>query len=148
MEIPGIPTDGYKPYRGGHILVYDMKTKKGESLCLAPNGEGVLTATMDTKRGLIHYLTGGPIYVDCKRVCGKDYISRGAARGLENLHLITCDILSGLYIDHGAIFYPDGERPTYVNSITVGDDGKIYSLARVSEKGRTDLISIPNPFMK
>ncbi len=317
MEMPGIPPEGYKPYRGGHLLVYDIKTKKGKSLAITPNGEGILTMAMDTQRGLIYgltwptgclfrydvnnkkmedlgpftgtgesrkganyrvicrsiaidpgdgtayltnaegdikrlrvgsdivelvkgedmrkdyfgqydvstagsmaynwrqvfwnaddnmfygvhgnsgylfrfdpstpclevlerltsipskrsgmfdyfsfgylgftpgpdgrtiyYLTGGPIYVDGERIAGKDAISRGAARGLENLHLVTYDIPTGTYIDHGEIFYPDGERPTYVNSIAAGDDGTIYTLARVSENGRTDLISIPDPFKK
>ena len=317
MEMPGIPTGDYKPYRGGHLLVYDLKTKKGESLGLAPNGEGILTTAMDTKRGLIYnltwpsghlfrydvnkkemtnfgaftgkgestkedeyrvicrsiaidprdgtayltnaggdikrlragsdfvetvkgdnmrkdyfgkyevssagsmaynwrqvfwyspenmfygvhgnsgylfrfdpdasrlevlerltsipskrsgmfdqfsfgylgftlgpdgrtiyYLTGGPVYIDGERLVGEQAISRGAAKGIENLHLITFDIPTGTYIDHGTIFYPDGERPTYVNSIAVGDDGTIYTLARISRDGniRTDLVGIPSPF--
>ncbi len=317
MEMIGVPTGDYKPYRGGHILAYDLKTGKAESLCIAPNKEGILTTTMDTKRGLIYnltwpsghlfrydlnakkltdlgpftgsgerkkgncyrvicrsividprdgttyitnaegdikfirvgsdtietlegenmrkdyfgkyevctagsmaynwrqlvwyepeklfygvhgnsgylfrfdplvprielverltsvpskksgmfdyfsfgylgftlgpdgrtlyYLTGGPIYIDGKRVQGEEAISRGAARGLENLHLITWDIPTGTYIDHGPIFYPNGERPTYVNSIGVGYDGTIYTLARVSDSEKTDLISIPSPFKK
>src|SRR5690606_1116993 len=37
----------------------------------------------------IYYLTGGPIYVDGKRVKGETEIAKGAAKGLENLHLIT-----------------------------------------------------------
>jgi hypothetical protein len=319
MEMPGVPARDYKPYRGGHLLVYDMKTRKAESLGIAPGGEGILTMTMDTKRGIIYgltwpsanlfrynvekgemkdlgpftgkaesvkgeeyrvicrsiavdpsdgtayltnadgdikylkegsdipetidgedmrkdyfgryevstagsmaynwrqvfwyeperviygvhgnsgylfrfdpkiprmevlerltsepsklsgmfdqfsfgylgfklgpdgrtiyYLTGGPIYIDGKRVKGEDAIARGAARGLENLHLITYDIPSGKYFDHGAIFYPNGERPLYVNSIAIGDDGTVYTLARITENGktRTDLISFPGPFKK
>jgi hypothetical protein len=319
MEMPGVPTGDYKPYRGGHLLVYDMKTKKGESLGLAPGGEGILTMTMDTKRGIIYgltwpsayffrynvatkemknlgpftgkaesvkgeeyrvicrsiavdpedgtayltnadgeikklkpgtdtpeiiagedmkkdyfgkyevstagsmaynwrqvfwyapekqiygvhgnsgylfsfdpavprlevldritsepskltgmfdqfsfgylgfklgpdgrtiyYLTGGPIYIDGKRVTGEDAIARGAARGLENLHLITYDIPTGKYMDNGPIFYPNGERPLYVNSIAIGDDGTVYTLARITENGktRTDLISFPGPLKK
>jgi hypothetical protein len=319
MEMPGVPTGEYKPYRGGHLLVYDMKAKKGESLAIAPGGEGILTMTMDTKNGIIYgltwpsanffrynvatkelkdlgpftgraeavkgeeyrvicrsivvnpedgtayltnadgeikrlrpgsdvpeiiegedmrkdyfgkyevstagsmaynwrqafwyspekmiygvhgnsgylfrfdpdaprlevldritsessklagmfdqfsfgylgfklgpdgrtiyYLTGGPIYIDGKRVRGEDAIARGAARGLENLHLITYDIPTGKYTDNGPIFYPNGDRPLYVNSIAIGDDGTVYTLARISENGktRTDLISFPGPFKK
>ncbi|HUX94236.1 MAG TPA: hypothetical protein VMV47_00775 [Bacteroidales bacterium] len=319
MEMPGVPTGDYKPYRGGHLLVYDMKTKKGESLAIAPGGEGILTMTMDTKRGIIYgltwpsanffrynvatkelkylgpftgraesvkgteyrvicrsivvnpedgtvyltnadgeikrlqpgtdfpeiiegedmrkdyfgkfevstagsmaynwrqafwyspekmiygvhgnsgylfrfdpavprlevldritsepsklsgmfdqfsfgylgfklgpdgrtiyYLTGGPIYIDGKRVRGEDAIARGAARGLENLHLITYDIPTGKYQDNGPVFYPDGERPLYVNSIAIGNDGTVYTLARITENGktRTDLISFPGPLKK
>ncbi len=319
MEMPGIPKGDYKKYRGGHLVSYDPKTKKGESICLAPNGEGILTTTMDTQRGIIYaitwptgvffrydtgkkelkdfgpysgkaeseggdsyrvicrsiavnpddgtayftnaegdilklklgadviekvtgdnlrkdyfgkyevstpgsmaynwrqvfwyapekkfygvhgnsgylftfdpatervellerltsvpskrsgmydqfsfgylgfdlgpdgrtiyYLTGGPIYINGKRVTGEEAIARGAARGLEDLHLITYDIPTGHYIDHGAVFYPDGQRPLYVNSIAICKDGTIYSMGRVERDGKvvTDLFSIPDPFKK
>lgn len=314
MEMPGIPKGDYKAYRGGHLLAFDPETKKAETLCLAPNTEGILTTTMDTKRGIIYaitwptgyffrydvekkemknfgpysgkaeskggdsyrvicrsiavnpedgtayltnaegnilqlklgsdklepiagdnlkkdyfgkyevstagsmaynwrqtfwyapenkiygvhgnsgylfsfdpkaervevlerltsvpsklsgmfdqfsfgylgfqlgpdgrtvyYLTGGPIYENGKRVTGEEAISRGAARGLEDLHLITYDIPTKKYADHGAIFYENGDRPLYVNSIAVGNDGTVYTLARINREGKTvtDLIAIP-----
>jgi hypothetical protein len=95
----------------------------------------------------IHYLTGGPIYVDGRRVRGKDSTAMGEAKGLENLHLVTYDIPAGQYTDHGAIFYPNGDRPLYVNSIALGLDGTVYFLARITEGGktRTDLVSVPGP---
>jgi len=98
----------------------------------------------------IYYLTGGPIYIGGKRVKGASSTAKGEAKGLEDLHLITYDIPTGKYIDHGAIFYPDGQRPLYVNSIAIGNDGTVYTLARITENGkmRTDLVSIPNPFRK
>jgi hypothetical protein len=98
----------------------------------------------------IYYLTGGPIYINGKRVTGASSTTKGEAKGLEDLHLITYDIPTGKYLDHGAVFYPDGQRPLYVNSIAIGKDGTVYTLARITENGktRTDLISIPNPFKK
>jgi len=92
----------------------------------------------------IYYLTGGPIYIDGKRVEGKERIAKGAARGLENLHLVTYNIPKGKYRDHGPIYYADGSIPTYVNSIAVGADGTIYTLARFKHEGREiqDLIKI------
>lgn len=98
----------------------------------------------------IYYLTGGPVYIDGKRVMGASSTAKGEAKGLEDLHVITYDIISGKYLDHGAVFYPDGQRPLYVNSIAIGADGTIYTLARITENGktRTDLISIPDPFKK
>jgi hypothetical protein len=98
----------------------------------------------------IYYLTGGPIYINGKRVMGASSTAKGEAKGLEDLHLITYDIPAGKYIDHGAIFYPDGQRPLYVNSIAIGADGTVYTLARITENGtsRTDLISFPGPFKK
>lgn len=319
MEKPGIPTDGFKPYRGGHLLAFDMKNKTFEDMGIVPHNEGIITMNMDTKRGLIYgltwptgylfrydvakkemkdmgpftgkgedgigsdfrvvcrsiainpedgtiyltnaegqikclkigkdvvetvqgdnlkkdyfgtydvstagsmaynwrqvfwyapekniygvhgnsgylfrfdpaisrvevlerltsmpskltgmgdqfsygylgfklgpdgrtiyYLTGGPIYIDGKRIMGASSTAKGEAKGLEDLHLITYDIPTGKYLDHGAIFYPDGQRPLYVNSIAIGADGTVYTMARVTENGktRTDLISIPNPFKK
>ena len=100
--------------------------------CLGPDGR------------TIYYLTGGPIYKDGKRVKGKDKTGKGEARGLEDLHLVTYDIPTGRYIDRGAIFYKNGQRPLYVNSIAVGFDGTVYTLARITENGRTrtDLIGV------
>jgi sugar phosphate isomerase/epimerase len=95
----------------------------------------------------LYYLTGGPIYVDGKRLTGKSNTAKGEAKGLEDLHLVTYDIPTAQYTDHGAIFYKDGQRPLYVNSIALGNDGAVYTLARIAEKGhtRTDLVRIPVP---
>jgi hypothetical protein len=64
---------------------------------------------------------------------------------VENLHQITYDIPTASYRDHGPVFFENGERPTYVNSIAVGRDGRVYTIARIVENGREriDLISIP-----
>jgi hypothetical protein len=92
----------------------------------------------------IYYLTGGPIYVEGKRVKGKSTTGKGEAKGLEDLHLVTYDIPTGRYSDRGAIFFPDGQRPLYVNSIAIGNDGTVYALSRYTRKGRetTDLMSV------
>lgn len=93
----------------------------------------------------IYYLTGSPVFQNGKRLAGEDEIAKGAAKGLENLHLITYNIPEGKYKDHGPVFYENGDRPLYVNSIAVGDDGTVYTLARVERDSKTitDLISIP-----
>ncbi len=67
MEKIGIPPEGYKPYPGGHFLAYDMSTGKFENLAKAPHGEGILSMTMDTRRGRLYGLTwptGYFIYYD------------------------------------------------------------------------------------
>ncbi|KQS33170.1 hypothetical protein [Dyadobacter sp. Leaf189] len=109
---------------------------------------GYLGFQLGPDQETIYYLTGGPIYVDGKRLKGEEQIAKGAAKGLENLHLITYHIPSQTYIDHGPVFYEDGERPTYVNSIAVGANGDVYTLARFEHNGKTiqDLVRIPNPF--
>ena len=109
---------------------------------------GYLGFTLGPDGRAIYYLTGGPIYEQGKRVTGKATTAKGEAKGLEDLHLVTYDIPTRKYIDQGAIFYENGDRPTYVNSIAVGKDGTVYTLARITERGQTraDLISIPGPF--
>ena len=94
----------------------------------------------------IYYLTGGPVYHNGKRLNGQKNIAKGAARGIENLHLVTFHLPSAKYTDHGPIFYDDGSRPTYVNSIAVGADGHVYMLARYERDGGLiqDLVKI-NP---
>jgi hypothetical protein len=98
----------------------------------------------------IHYLTGGPIYENGQRVKGKDSTAMGEAKGLEDLHLVTWDIPTGTYRDHGAIFYENGDRPLYVNSLAVGKDGSVYFLARITEEGktRTDLVQVRGSFSR
>lgn len=97
----------------------------------------------------IYYLTGGPVYEQGKRIKGQDHIAKGAAKGIENLHLITYNIRNGSYIDHGPVFYTDGTRPSYVNAIAVGSDGFVYTLARFNHEGKeiSDLIKIPDPLV-
>ncbi|HYH57203.1 MAG TPA: hypothetical protein VD772_11355 [Anseongella sp.] len=95
----------------------------------------------------LYYLTGGPVYVNGQRIKGEEHIAKGAARGLENLHLVTYGIRRRNYMDHGPVFYSDGSRPTYVNSIAVGRDDHVYTLARFEHDGKViqDLIKIPDP---
>lgn len=96
----------------------------------------------------LYYLTGGPVYRNGRRVKGEESVAKGAARGIENLHLVTYNIPNHRYIDHGPVFYGDGSRPTYVNSIAIDHYGDIYMLARLMHQGRTiqDLVRIRNPF--
>jgi len=109
---------------------------------------GYLGFTLGPDGRTIHYLTGAPIYVNGKRVRGAESTARGEAKGLEDLHLVTYDIPTAKYKDQGAIFYENGERPGWVNSIAVGKDGSVYFMARMTENGkmRADLVKIPGPF--
>ena len=105
---------------------------------------GYLGFTLGPDGRTLYYLTGGPVYENGKRVAGKSSTAKGEAKGVENLHLITYDIPDSKYTDHGPIFFENGERPAYVNSIAVGKDGRVYTLSRVSRNGKTltDLISV------
>ena len=107
---------------------------------------GYLGFTLGPDGRTLYYLTGGVIYRD-----GRPLIARKTglvgAQGEENLHLVTYDIPTTTYTDHGPIFFQDGQRPSYVNSIAIGKDGSVYALSNVTESGktRTDLIRIPSP---
>jgi hypothetical protein len=109
---------------------------------------GYLGFTLGPDGETIHYLTGGPVYQDGKRVKGKDSTAMGESKGVENLHLITYDIPRRRYRDQGPIFLENGDRPAYVNSIAVGKDGTVYTLCRIKRDGKTmtDLISVKGPF--
>ena len=111
---------------------------------------GYLGFQLGPDKQTLYYLTGGPIYIDGQRVKGKEHIAMGAARGLENLHLVTYNIPNRKYIDHGPVYYTDSTRPTYVNSIAIGPYGNVYTLARFEHNGKIieDLVKIPNPFLK
>lgn len=105
---------------------------------------GYLGFTLGPDKETIYYLTGGPVYVNGKRVNGEAKIAKGGARGLENLHLVTYHLPTRKYRDHGPIFYADQTRPTYVNSIAVSDAGAVYMLARYDFNGKViqDLVKI------
>jgi hypothetical protein len=96
------------------------------------------------KDGVIYYLTGAPIYKDGVRVAGLDKINMGAAKGLEHLHVVTYNIPEKKYKDLGPVFYEDGSFPTYVNSIAMGSQNDIYTLARFENNGKVieDLVRI------
>lgn len=108
---------------------------------------GYLGLLLGHDQRTVYYLTGSPLFINGKRVAGKPGTAKGEAKGLENLHLVTYDILTYHYQDHGPVYFKDGSAPLYVNSIAIGHDGHIYFLGRVTEhnKTRTDLISIPDP---
>ncbi|MCF3108738.1 hypothetical protein LL912_08105 [Niabella sp. CC-SYL272] len=108
---------------------------------------GYLGFALGPDNETIYYLTGGPIYEKGKWLRGAAAIAKGAARGPENLHLVTYHIPSEAYRDHGPVFYADGGRPAYVNAIAVSADGYIYTIARVTRAGKTvsDLIRFSIP---
>ncbi len=108
---------------------------------------GYLGFTLGPDGRTIYYLTGGPIYRGGKRVEGKKETAAGESKGEENLHLITYDIPASRYQDHGPIFFEDGGRPAWVNSIAVDAGGGVYAITRVRRGGREagDLMRIPDP---
>ena len=105
---------------------------------------GYLGFTLGPDGHTLYYLTGGPQTVNGKRVASSNGAKMGS-RGAEDLHLVTYDISTSGYRDHGAIYFADGSSPSTVNSIAVGKDGSVYCTAGIREAGkqRTDLVRIP-----
>jgi len=143
----------------GYLFRFDPRTRRVdvvERLTSEPSKKsgmfdqfsyGYLGFTLGPDGHTLHYLTGGPVYLEGRRVTGKSSTAKGESKGQENLHLVTYDIPAAKYVDQGPIFFENGDRPSYVNSIAVGRDGTVYALSRVTENGhtRTDLISFPGP---
>ncbi len=57
VERAGPPPNGYRSYQGGHFVSYDMKTRKFTDLATAPGQEGIITMSMDVKRGRLYGIT-------------------------------------------------------------------------------------------
>ena len=55
-ENPAPPPEGYEGYAGGKIITID-KDLKTQIVARAPEGEGIITMTMDTDRGICYCLT-------------------------------------------------------------------------------------------
>ena len=138
----------------GYLFTFDPATNKVEIVDRITSEPSKKSGMFDQfsygylgfkiKDGMIYYLTGAPIYKDGKRVAGLDKINMGAAKGKEYLHLVTYNIPERKYRDLGPIFYEDGAFPTYINSIALGDDNDVYTLARFMHDGKEveDLIKI------
>lgn len=109
---------------------------------------GYLGFTLGYDNETIYYLTGAPLYKNGKRVTGKANTGKGEAKGLEDLHLITYNLATTHYQDHGPLHFKDGSNPRYVNSIAIGRDGMIYFMGRIKpgDTTRTDLLAITDPF--
>jgi len=138
----------------GYLFTFDPQNKKVEIVDRITSEPSRKSGMSDQfsygylgfkiRDGVIYYLTGAPIYKDGVRVAGLDKINMGAAKGLEHLHLVTYNIPEKRYKDLGPIFYDDGSFPTYVNSIALGKNNDVYTLARFEQDGKVieDLIRI------
>ena len=107
-EAKAVPPPGYGPYPGGHFLAYDMARGTFQQLGSAPRGEGILTMTMDTRRGRLYGLTWPTGY------------------------FLHCDVATGTMGQHGPVagLGEAGDGPTYstlCRAIVVDpDDGSAY----------------------
>ncbi len=126
--------------RAGRIDVLDRITSESSkrSGMFDQFNYGYLGFTLGPDNRTLYYLTGGPVYVAGKRVTGKGSAGTGEAKGIEDLHLVTYAIPAAKWVDHGAIYFPNGERPNHVNSIAVGKDGTVYPVAGFRKEQRAN----------
>ncbi|MCP4454588.1 MAG: hypothetical protein GY809_24280, partial [Planctomycetes bacterium] len=122
MEKIGIPPAGYKPYPGGHFLSYDMTTGHFQDLAMAPHGEGILSMTMDTRRGRLYGLTwptGHFIRYDLATKDMKDFgpVSRKGENGKGDQYRTIC---RSLVVDSqdGSVFYTTGDGDIFAYRYT------------------------------
>ena len=103
---------------------------------------GYLSFTLGPDGHTLYYLTEGAIVEHGKRVVV--YQPGAPEEPIEDLHLVTYDIPTAKYTDHGAVFFSDGGRPGLVNSIAVGKDGSVYCITDIpGGKRHVDLVRIP-----
>ena len=90
---------------------------------------GYLGLALDVPTETLYYLTGSP--------------PAPGTGSRESSHLITYDIATGKYIDHGEIMLDNGKPAGDEQAIVIGHDGTIYTLTQIQRNGRLvmDLIS-------
>lgn len=81
-ETVGVPPPGYSPYPGGHFLSYDLATGKIDDLAKAPGGEGIITMTMDPRRGILYGLTWPSAHLLTYTLATKQLSDVGPTAGL------------------------------------------------------------------
>jgi DNA-binding beta-propeller fold protein YncE len=74
------------------------------------------------------------------------YFLTGTPAG-EEIRFVTYDIPARRYMDHGALAFEDGSRPTWAQAIAIGRDKRIYTVGKLRKDGasKTDLLSFPDP---
>lgn len=90
---------------------------------------GYLGLALDVHTDTLYYLTGSPL---------------PSGSGMrEGSHLITYNIATGKYFDHGEIVLDNGKPAGDEQAIVIGHDGTIYTLTQLRRDGRRviDLIS-------
>ena len=105
---------------------------------------GYLGLALGTGGHTLYYLTGAPLPRHSKDPSNKgtkNESSDEASHLKEGTHLITYEISSGKYVDHGEILLNDGEPIRPPQSLVIGQDGTLYALTYIARTNSIDLIS-------
>lgn len=141
--------------RSGYLFTFDPATERielVERICAADNRRngnfepfryGYLSLAFGHDQEVLYYLT-----------CTDGFTADDGRRVKSAAHLITYELQSGAYRDHGALRLPDGRYIANPQTLAVGPDGRIYSCPRIESPGsptddlrhsHVDLISFPDP---
>lgn len=98
---------------------------------------GYLGLVLGADGHTLYYFTGAPLVGDEIQMKKKDELE-------ERTHLITYDISSRQYVDHGPILLANGDPVGPPQGLALGLDGTVYGLTYVREDGknRIELISV------
>jgi hypothetical protein len=89
---------------------------------------GYLGLVLGADGKTLYYLTGAPLPA-------KGDSSTPNSNRREGCHLITYDVTTGQYRDHGLIVLENGEPASAAQSLAVAPDGTVYSMVYVPRKG-------------
>ncbi|HTH53414.1 MAG TPA: hypothetical protein VL495_05660 [Edaphobacter sp.] len=94
---------------------------------------GYLGLVLGADGRTLYYLTGSPLPAGMKT---KNSAKASTSNGAEGCHLITYDVTTGRYTDHGLIVLEDGSPATAAQSLAVAPDGTVYTMVYVPRNGR------------
>src|SRR5262249_9064302 len=84
----------------------------------------------------LYYLTGSPLPAGMK-VNG--VTNAAASSGTEGCHLVTYDVTTGKYNDHGLIVLENGDPATAAQGLAVAADGTAYTMVYVTREGKRNI---------
>jgi hypothetical protein len=90
---------------------------------------GYLGLVLGADGHTLYYLTGSPLSADSKGTATAETKEEGD-------HLITYDISTAKYTDHGQIVLDNGDPATAPQSLAVAPDGTVYTLCYVARNGK------------
>jgi hypothetical protein len=127
--------------RTGYLFRFDPKAKTVEAvdrLTSLPSKKsgmydrfdyGYLGLVLGADGHTLYYLTGSPLPAGMKAASGNP------GRG-EGCHLVTYDLATGKYTDHGLIVLENGDPATAAQSLAVAPDGTVYTMVYVRREGK------------
>ena len=132
--------------KSGYLFRFDPPSRQVDVLARMISDASLKTGMYD--RTVYGYLgfTLGPNGQTLYHLTGAS-LAREGVRDTEALDLVTYQLSSGQCADRGVVTLENGDRPFQAQSLAVGKDGMIYTVAFVGERGhsRMDLISFHNP---